>query len=108
MKPALILTGLFALPLVASAALPPQYQRQRELVSIIQSGDVSEALDGRPIDAIETDGSDIYIVRAGECTLTVEIIGTNERMPEGWVGPRQYDLQIGEVNCVDLASNDDK
>lgn len=108
MKPALILTGLVALPLVASAALPPQYQRQRELVSIIQSADVSEALDGRPIDAIETDGSDLYIVRAGECTLNVEIIGTNERMPDGWVGPRQYDLKVGEAKCAVLAIEEDK
>lgn len=108
MKPALILTGLVALPLVASAALPPQYQRQRELVSIIQSGEVADALDGRPIDAIETDGSDVYIVRAGECTLTVEIIGTNERMPEGWVGPRQYDLKVGEAECAILDVDENK
>ncbi|RIJ23618.1 hypothetical protein D1224_04970 [Henriciella barbarensis] len=108
MKPALTLTALVALPLIASAALPPQYQRQRELVSIIQSGDVSEAMDGRPIDAIETDGSDTYIVRAGECTVIVEIVGTGERMPEGWVGPRQYDLQVGEAECIDDISPNEK
>ena len=108
MKPALILTGLVALPLIASAALPPQYQRQRELVSIIESGEVSDALDGRPIDAIETDGFDTYIVTAGECTLIVELTGTGERMPDGWVGPRQYDLKVGEAECAEPELGKDK
>lgn len=108
MKPALILTGLVALPLIASAALPPQYQRQRELVSIIESGEVSDALDGRPIDAIETDGSDTYIVSAGDCKLIVEIVGTGKRMPDGWVGPRQYHLKVGEADCNDPDLDKDK
>ena len=108
MKPALILTGLVALPLIASAALPPQYQRQRELVSIIESGEVSDALDGRPIDAIETDGFDTYVVTAGECTVIVEITGADERMPDGWVGPRQYDLKVGEAECAVPDSGEDK
>ena len=52
MKSAFILAALMSVPLAASAALPPQYQRQRELVEIVQSGEVEDALDGAPIESV--------------------------------------------------------
>lgn len=99
MKAPITLVGLLLLPLAASAALPPQYQRQRELVQIIESQDVSDALDGRPIDSIRTDGHDTYIVTAGDCSVEVTVTDKAEPMPSGWAGPRRFQLDVGEADC---------
>ena len=100
MKSATLLSILVGFPLLASAALPPQFQRQRELVSIIESGDVADALEGRPIDAIEMNGTDSYVVRGGDCRVSVQIISPGESMRNGWAGPRPYELDVGEADCV--------
>ncbi|WP_018148247.1 hypothetical protein [Henriciella marina] len=100
MKSATLLSMLVGFPLLASAALPPHFQRQRELVSIIESGDVADALKGRPIDAIEADGTDSYVVRGGDCRVSVQIISPGERMLNGWAGPRPYELDVGEADCL--------
>ena len=98
-KLGIVTTAILAFPLIASAALPPQYQRQRELQSVITSPDVQEALNGGPIDSVSTDGNDVYLVRSGDCTVSVTIVDSTKKMPAGWAGPRQYELQVGEAIC---------
>ncbi|WP_084420267.1 hypothetical protein [Henriciella litoralis] len=101
MKTGIVTLGLLLLPLAASAALPPQYQRQRELTQIIESPEVEDALDGRPIDSVATKGDDVYVVTAGTCSVVVEIVDSKTLRPSGWAGPRQFGLSVGEANCVD-------
>lgn len=104
MKSALILSALMNVPLVASAALPPQYQRQRELVEIIQSSEVQAALNGAPIESITRNGEDRYTVTGGVCSVVVEIVDETGQMPGGWAGPRRFSLSVGEADC--LSSSD--
>lgn len=100
MKPAIVLAALMGVPIAASAALPPQYQRQRELVSIIQSAEVEEALDGQPIDSVSMTGDDRYTVTAGLCSVEVEIVDKKRVMAPGWAGPRQFELRVGDADCA--------
>lgn len=101
MKKLGILTAAgLALPLIAQAALPPQYQRQREMKEIITSPAVEDALQSRPIDSISTTGDDVYTVTAGPCSVTVTIVDGGKRKPAGWAGPRQFDIEVGEGVCA--------
>ena len=86
-------------PLLAQAALPPQYQRQRELQSIITSDEVAEALPSQPIDSISTTGDDVYSVKGGTCSVDVRIVSDPAPGGAGWVGPRQYHLDVGVSVC---------
>lgn len=106
MKPAFILTALIAGAMTASAALPPQYQRQRELTQIIESNEVHEALNGVPIDSVSYEGDDLYKVTAGHCSVLVEIKDAKRKQPSGWAGPRQFSLSVGEATCLDGQAED--
>ena len=100
MKLGIVTAAALALPLIASAALPPQYQRQRELKEIISSSEVEDALESRPIDSVTWVSEDVYRVRAGECTVIANIV--SDPMPgDGWAGPRQFHVEAGDVTCVD-------
>lgn len=105
MKSAFIPAALMSVPLAASAALPPQYQRQRELVEIVQSGEVEDALDGAPIESVTRTGDDRYTVTGGLCSVVVEIVDETGRMPGGWAGPRRFSLSVGEADCFELDSD---
>lgn len=104
-KLSLAVSACLALPLIAQAALPPQYQRQRELESIIKNADVAEALNSRPIDSISTEGDDTYIVTGGDCSVVVSIVNDPAPKGPGWAGPRQYHVEVGKATC---ASDDAK
>ncbi|MAW89179.1 MAG: hypothetical protein CMJ42_21885 [Phyllobacteriaceae bacterium] len=86
---------LFALP--ALAALSPWYQRQKELERIITDARVMEALDAEPIDAIERTDEDEYRVYGGDCAVMVTIVDVPGG--EDIMGPRRFDLDIGEADC---------
>lgn len=80
------------------AALPPQYQRLDELKAILDDERVVAALrHASPIDRIEHVGPDTYKVSAGVCTLHVGI--KEKPLPDGMVGRRQFDLEIGAADC---------
>ena len=98
-KLSLAASAFLALPLIAQAALPPQYQRQRELESVITSPDVEDALQSRPIDSISTEGDDTYIVTGGDCSVVVLIVTDPAPQAPGWAGPRQYHIEVGEARC---------
>ena len=91
---ALLLAGTTA----ASAALSPFYQSIREIEAILDDQRVSEALDqGDAILSIATTGDDVYEVRTSRCTLTITIVDVPSD-PE-LMGPRQFDLRIGQAQC---------
>ena len=97
-----VLTGIVlglqaALP--AQAALPPEYQRVREFQAILDSHAVIEALAYEPIETLEFVQPDLYAVTAGFCSLEVRIVSDPPPAEEGWVGPRQFHVEIGAVVC---------
>ena len=98
---AIVLAGLISLAasLPALAALPPQYQRQAELRAIIDNMDVVDAFGFEGIDAIVEVETDLWNVRSGNCVLEVRIEDVPNTNGEGWVGPRQFAVVVGETTC---------
>jgi hypothetical protein len=85
------------MPGVALAALPPQYQRQAELVAIIQDEAVTSALRNEPIDGVRLTGVDAYEVTSISCTVQVGIVDTP--VAEGIVGARQFAVVVQNTTC---------
>jgi hypothetical protein len=85
--------------LPALAALPPQYQRQAELRAIIDNMEVVEAFGFDGIDTIEEVEPDLWNVWSGDCVLEVHIEDVPNTHGEGWVGPREFAVVVGEKTC---------
>jgi hypothetical protein len=95
----LALPGLLILSLsgqAAQAALPPRFERQRELDAV---RNVAAKLLQAPIDAITVTGDSTYLVKAGNCTLPVRIADVPNQHPPGWVGPRAFAAEPGKPVC---------
>lgn len=96
---------LFAAALVAAtslpalAALPPQYQRQRELQAILADNEVANAFGVEGISAVEYVEPDLYRVTGGACSLEVKIVDLPNTHGDGWAGPREFALELGEPVC---------
>ena len=90
---ALMLLGVSS----ASAALPPYWQRSREIERIVGDQGVSDALKSSPIVSISTTGNDKYEVRSDQCMVTVTIVDVPQ--DEAIMGPRNFDLEVGEAEC---------
>jgi hypothetical protein len=83
---------------VAVAALPPYWQSAREISAIVNDARVHEALKyEEPILSITTTGDDVYELKTPRCTLRITIV--DKPLAEGMVGPRQFDLEVGEADC---------
>ena len=95
------LAGLLVLAvcLPAHAALPPQYQRQAELRAIVENMDVIDAFGFEGIDAIVEVETDLWNVRSGNCVLAVRIEDVPNNHGEGWAGPRDFTVVVGEKTC---------
>ena len=90
---AAIFLAMAALP--ATAALPPHYQRARELAAVIDAA--AAILEFKPIESVTRIGDDLYRVQTDGCTLDVRIEDTPT--PAGMVGPRQFKVVPGEPSC---------
>jgi hypothetical protein len=94
---ALGFAAMTALP--ALAALPPQYQRQKELQAIIADAAVVDAFGFEGIGAVEFVEPDLYRVTGGNCTLEAKIVDVPNSHGEGWAGPREFAVQVGAPVC---------
>lgn len=95
-----IVMGFLAVAtLPALAALPPQYQRQRELQAIIADDAVVDAFGFDGIGAVEFVETDLYRVTGGACTLEVKIVDVPNGHGDGWAGPREFALEVGKPVC---------
>ena len=94
---AVLISLVAALP--AQAALPPQYQRQAELLAIINDEAVIAAFGFGGIESIAFEGVDHYVVRGGDCRLDVTIKDLPNKHEGGWAGPREFTLALGEPVC---------
>lgn len=92
-----ILLSVFA-TVPAVAALPPHYQRQAEFVAALEVAVETLGIAG-PIDAIALTEPDRFEVKAGNCTLVVNIVSEEEKRPEGMVGPRLFRAEAEEPVC---------
>lgn len=82
----------------AVAALPPYWQSAREIGTIVNDPRVHDALKyEEPILSITTTGDDVYELKTPRCTLRITIV--DKPLAEGMVGPRQFDLAVGEPDC---------
>lgn len=80
----------------AEAALPPQYQRAAELRAIIDDAEIIDLFGiDRLIERIEYVAPDLYRVTSGNCQLDVRIVDK----PTQIVGPRQFEVEPGELVC---------
>lgn len=94
-----IVLSLAATTMPTFAALPPQYQRQAELRAIIESMVVVGAFGFDGIDSIELINTDLYLVKGGACSLEVMIVDLPDTHPEGWVGPREFTIEVTAPVC---------
>ena len=90
---AIVLSGTVS----AMAALPPFWQRKAEIQAILDSQEIADKLQPRPIDAIEYIEDDHYRVRSDACVLDVLIV--DEKSEPGIVGPRKFKIEIGKSTC---------
>ena len=82
----------------ALAALSPYYQSAREIGTIVDDERVHDALKyEEPILSITTGGDDVYLLKTERCKLTVTVVDKPDAEP--MMGPRQFDLDIGEAEC---------
>lgn len=82
---------------VAAAALPPYWQRSREIERIVGDPQVQDALGGAPIVSVTWTEEDRYEVRSEKCAVTVTIVDVPQ--DEAIAGPRQFDLEVGAPDC---------
>lgn len=97
-----VIAGLWivAAALPAQAALPPQYQRQAELRAIVDNMAVVDAFGFDAIDAIVMVETDRWQVRSGNCVLEVRIQDAPKPHDDGWAGPREFVVVVGEKSCL--------
>ena len=81
----------------ALAALPPYYQRAREIAAISESAEVQTALQASPIDSIVWTGPDRVQVKGGKCSVDVQIVDTGKRGDPP--GPRKFKLTVRRPVC---------
>jgi hypothetical protein len=93
-----VLTLMAATVLPALAALPPHYQRQRELEAVLSAA--VEALGiGNPVDRVEMTAPDEWNVMGGDCHITMTVVDAPTEHEAGWVGPREFAVEPGDVVC---------
>ncbi len=99
-RPPLALLAALAVltPVGARAALPPYWQSAKEIATIVNDERVHDALKyEEPIISIGVTAPDAYELKTGRCTLTVKIV--DKPAKPGLMGPRQFDLDVGEATC---------
>ena len=87
--------ALLAAAVPALAALPPYWQRAREVQAIIESSEIARLLKENPVDGIEWREVDLYSVRAGTCRVDVRIVD----LPQAMQGARRFRIEPGPVHC---------
>lgn len=85
--------GLALLPTTARAALPPSWQRVREVQAVAEAA--ARVLGSRPIDAVERVDGERYRVRAGDCRVTVRVVVRPRAQP----GPQAFDAIPDAPDC---------
>jgi len=98
---ALLACAATLLAATANAALPPQYQRPREINAILDDAKVLEAFNaGHPIDKIERIEPAHYRVSSGSCAMDVVLVDDPAvKHPPHWVGSWDFVVKAGTLVC---------
>ncbi len=99
-RPTLAMLAALAVlvPAGANAALSPYWQSAKEIGKIVNDQRVHDALKyEEPILSVAATAPDEYEVRTERCTLKVKIV--DKPAKPGIVGPRQFDIEVGEATC---------
>ena len=85
----------------AVAALSPYWETAAEIKAILSDGRIADALKSQdPIQSVTHTDTDVYEVSNGTCTVTVNVVDKpKDPSKPMMVGPRQFDLQIGDAKC---------
>lgn len=89
---AIVLAGTAA----ATAALPPNYQRAREVRAVVDA--VAAAIERHPVDRVSYEGDNRYEVIAGPCRVIATIVP--EPTP-GIAGPMKFSVALGKPDCAE-------
>ncbi len=81
----------------ALAALPPYYERTREMSAVIGDAEVKQKLGNREIVGIEAVAPATYRVWSDRCWLEVKLVGKPHAPP--LAGPWQFEIRPGEAHC---------
>lgn len=94
-------TALVVAGTAAHAALPPQFQRVKEIRAILDDTAVTKAFDlTHPIDKIERVEHALYRVSSGTCAMDVRLESDPDvKHPPGWVGPWAFVVKAGPLVC---------
>lgn len=92
---ALSTISLCIISTVSDAALAPNYQRAKELNAVIETA--AQSLPQYPVDKVIYQKGDQYQVIAGPCSIKATIV--SKPMKNGMVGPRQFDVKLGQPRC---------
>ena len=107
MRSLLAALATLLVPSAARAALPPYYERARELTAILQEPRVQRQLRDQPIEGLELTAPDTWRVRAGNEVIVnvIDDAGPVEVDPRTGapraviVGPRRFALRVGDARC---------
>jgi hypothetical protein len=80
------------------AALPPYYERTRELSAVLSDPDVMQKLGGHEIRGIEAVEPGTYRVWSEVCSLDVKLVDKAQPGPP-IAGPWQFEMKVGESRC---------
>lgn len=92
----LALSACATLP--ALAALPPHYQRQRELEAVLDAAVEALGISNR-VERIEMTAPDEWNVMGGQCQVSITVVDAPTQHEAGWAGPREFAVKPGEVVC---------
>ncbi|MFM5908243.1 MAG: hypothetical protein ACKOPO_11775 [Novosphingobium sp.] len=83
----------------AQAALPPKYQRLRELQAILEAPGVASGFpDDQPIARVEFVSPDRYRVTSPRCAMIVAIV--SDPSAPAMPGPRRFLVKPGKAECA--------
>lgn len=93
----LFLTAGLLITLISSssAALAPNYERARELTEVINR--VAEELPQQLITKVIYQQQDRYQIITSKCSVRATIVNRPDK--PGFVGPRQFDVKLGQIRC---------
>lgn len=85
----------------ANAALPPQFQRVKEIRAILDDPAVARAFDlTHPIDKIERIENAVYQVSSGTCIMRVALVSdTTDKRPATRYGSWAFSVKAGPLIC---------
>jgi hypothetical protein len=97
----LLVSAAVLLSAAAGAAVPPQYQRPKEIRAILEDAKVLEAFNAtHPIEKIERIENAHYRMSSGACFMDIALVDDpSVKHPPNWYGSWTFVVQAGTLIC---------